>query len=308
MRKAVIDVGSNSLILVVEEFDGNGWHRIHEETSVTSLGEGTKASGLLGERGMSASLKSLVKMFHEARTLGAQSIQAGATMAVRIANNREEFLTRAANQDTPIFVLSGEAEAQLGFESVAMDPAFDKFSKISIIDPGGQSTELVTATRTPQGWDVQFRHSYPVGTLGLRGGILQGESPEPPAILQTSAYLDDLIGLCYLPGGAGQAILLGATGTNLVTIRDGMTQWEPDRVHGAYLDFEEISKAVGWMMPMSDLQRAEIKGMEPGREKTIHIGSLIVERFLNALGSPGCLVSVRGWRHALLERGLTIPN
>ena len=304
MRKAVIDVGSNSLILVVEEFDGKQWTKVHEATSVTALGEGTKATGLLGEKGMVASLSALATMFATAKSLGVESIVAGATMAVRIATNQDIFLDRAAAQGTPVFVLSGENEAQLGFESVAIDPIFSASPRISIVDPGGQSTEIVTAVKEGVSWKVLFRHSYPVGTLGLRGGLLNSESPDPPAILTTSVYLDDLIGMCYLPGEAGTTILLGATGTNLVSIRDRLTQWEPDRVHGAYLDFEEISKAVGWMMPMTDLQRASIPGIEPGREKSIHIGALIVERCLNALGSPGCLVSVRGWRHALLERGL----
>ncbi len=304
MRKAVIDVGSNSLILVVEEFDGHAWHRLHEMTAVTSLGEGTKATGLLGEKGMSASLKALAKMFAEARSLECESIQAACTMAVRIAENRAEFLTRAAAQDTPAFILSGEDEAQLGFQSVAIDPIFEPYSRISIIDPGGQSTEIVTASRTGHGWEVSFRHSFPVGTLGLRSGILAGESPNSGAILQASFDLDELLGLNYLPGHAGEAILLGATGTNLVSIREKMTSWEPDRVHGAYLDYEEVSKAVGWLMPMTDSQRAAVIGMEPGREKTIHIGALIAERCLFALSSPGCRVSVRGWRHALLEQGL----
>jgi len=304
MRKAVIDVGSNSLILVVEEFDGHAWQRLHEMTAVTALGEGTKETGQLGERGIVASLKALARMYAEARNLGVDSIKAAGTMALRIAENRADFMTRAAAQDTPVFVLSGDEEAQLGFNSVATDPAFEDFSRISIVDPGGQSTEIVTALRTPQGWDVHFRQSFPVGTLGLRGGMLGGESPDGGAILHTTVYLDDLLGLNYLPGGAGETILLGATGTNLVSIREKLTAWDPDRVHGAYLDYEEISKAVGWMMPMTDAQRSAIVGIEPGREKTIHIGALIAERCLHALSSPGCRVSVRGWRHALLEQGL----
>src|SRR5476649_1969755 len=96
MRKAVIDVGSNSLILVVEEYDEQTWRVLAESTAVTSLGEGTKASRLLGEKGMAASLKALAKMFARAKGLGVKSIQAAATMAVRIADNRAEFMTRAA--------------------------------------------------------------------------------------------------------------------------------------------------------------------------------------------------------------------
>lgn len=304
MRKAVVDVGSNSLLLAVEEFDGNTWRPVVERTSVTSLGEGTKSTGLLGEPGMKASLDALASFFAEAKQLGVESIQAAATMAVRIADNKQVFLDRAAAQRTPVTILSGDDEAQLGFQSVAIDPTFSNHARLTIIDPGGQSTELMTAARTDSGWTMEFRKSYSVGTLGLRSTLLQSESPEPPAILNAVVFLDELIRETYERSEAGYAIVLGATGTNLVSIRERLTHWEPERVHGAWLDYEEISRSVGWMMPMSDAERAQIVGIEPGREKTIHIGALIVERFLNAIQSPGCAVSVRGWRHALLEQGL----
>jgi exopolyphosphatase/guanosine-5'-triphosphate,3'-diphosphate pyrophosphatase len=81
-----------------------------------------------------------------------------------------------------------------------------------------------------------------------------------------------------------------------------MARWEPDKVHGAWLDFGEISEAAGRLMRMTLDQRRALIGMEPGREATLPAGALILERFLNAIGAPGCSVSVRGWRHALLER------
>uniref|UniRef100_UPI00286A4AC9 Ppx/GppA phosphatase family protein n=1 Tax=Armatimonas sp. TaxID=1872638 RepID=UPI00286A4AC9 len=203
-----------------------------------------------------------------------------------------------------VFVLSGEQEAELGFLAVAEDPLFADDDCLSIIDPGGQSTELVTAVKLEGKWEVRFRKSFPIGTLGLRGTVLSSESPSPPEILNAVIVLDDLIGMEFRPGAAGRAVVLGASGTNLVTIRDRMTEWDAAKVHGAWLDFEEVSKAVGWMMPMTDLQRSLIIGIEPGREKTIHLGSLILERFLWSLHVLGVTVSVRGWRHALLAHGL----
>ncbi len=301
MRKAVVDVGSNSLLLLVEEKTPAGWRPVAERSAVTGLGEGTKATGLLGERGMAASLTTLREMFDQARDTGAQNVTAAATMAVRIAENRDQFLQRAADQGTPVSILSGDDEARLGFESVARDPMFSGHNRLSIIDPGGQSTELTTAAHRDGDWDFQFRRSYPVGTLGLRGDTLAKESPGPAAILEASAAIDDIIGLCYLRGMAGEAVVLGATGTNLVTIREKMTDWEPQRVHGAYLDFEEISRFVESLMRLDDAGRAALVGIERGREGTIHIGALVLERFLSAIGAPGCRVSVRGWRHALLE-------
>ncbi|MBN9502570.1 MAG: hypothetical protein J0H02_12405 [Armatimonadetes bacterium] len=304
MRKAVIDVGSNSVLLVVaEQVDGH-WNYLYEDTAVTALGEGTKTTGLLGEAGMSATLEALAQFFGKAREFGAESIVAGATMAARIATNTGDFLTRAEEQGTPCVVLSGEDEAQLGFLAVANDPIFADAQRLSIIDPGGHSTELVTADRTPDGWDVKFRKSYPVGTLGLRSTHFPQERISPMEMLRGVSYVDDLIGLAYRPNEGGIAVVLGATGTNLVTIREKMTEWQPDKVHGAWLDYEEVSKAFGWLAPMSDEERAHVVGIEKGREKTIHLGALILERFLHALRILGCRVSVRGWRHALLEYGV----
>jgi exopolyphosphatase / guanosine-5'-triphosphate,3'-diphosphate pyrophosphatase len=306
VRKAVIDVGSNSVLLVVAEQRDGHWHSIHEASSVTALGEGTKATGLLGEPGMSATLGALRHFFESARGLGAKDVLAAATMAARIAQNTQDFLTRAQGQGTPVTILSGEDEAELGFQAVATDPMFASEPRLSIIDPGGHSTELVTADRKSDGWKVRFRRSYPVGTLGLRSSHFPEERLESVRIFQGVSYIDDLIGLAYLPHQSGVAVVLGATGTNLISIRDHLLEWDPERVHGAALDYEEVSKAFGWLGAMNDAERAGVPGMEKGREKTIHLGTLILERFLYALRTEGCRVSVRGWRHALLERGLPV--
>jgi exopolyphosphatase/guanosine-5'-triphosphate,3'-diphosphate pyrophosphatase len=302
VRKAVLDVGSNSVLLVVEEFDGSGWHQIHESTAVTALGAGTKETGLLGEPGMAHTLEALRDMFRRAKDLGADPVIAAATMAARIAKNTPEFLSRAHAQGTPVSVLSGDDEAELGFHAVADDPTFSDYPRLSIVDPGGQSTELMTADRVGGDWDMRFRKSYPVGTLGLKGTVLTDESPDRLQVLRAVSSIDQTIGQTWLPEEGGEVIVLGATGTNLVSIREKLETWQPDRVHGAVLEYEEISRAVGWMMPMTDAERRAIPGMEPGREKTIHVGALILERFLHALSATHCRVSVRGWRHALLER------
>jgi exopolyphosphatase/guanosine-5'-triphosphate,3'-diphosphate pyrophosphatase len=304
VRKAVVDVGSNSVLLTVEEREDGAWRALTETSEVTGLGEGTKETGLLGEGGMARTLAALRRAFDRARETGVGTPLAAATMAARIASNTDEFLRKAEEQGTPVFVLPGEQEAELGFRAVANDPAFAAHRRLSIVDVGGHSTELVTADREPGGWTVRYRRSFPLGTLGLKGTLLRDESPGPMEVLRATAALDDLIGLAYLPSQGGHAVALGATGTNLVTIRDRMTEWDSARVHGAWLDYEEVSKAVGWMMPMTEAHRAAIPGIEPGREGTIHIGSLILERFLHALRVLGCSVSVRGWRHALLESGL----
>lgn len=303
-RRAVIDVGSNSVLLLVAESDSDGWRAIVERSWVTALGEGVKQTGRLGEPGMAATLAALREAFTLALNAEATDVRAVGTMALRIAQNAEEFRERAAAQATPVEVLSGEDEAALGFLAVANDPEFREADRLTIIDVGGQSTELLTAERHATGWSIDVHRSYAIGTLGLRGSLLPDESPAPDDRLRAIRWIDDTIGVTYQPNQAGVAVALGATGTNLITIREAMTAWDPARVHGQYLDYEEVAKAASWMMDMTDAERARIVGIEPGREKSLHIGALILERFLFATRVEGCRVSVRGWRHALLEQSL----
>ncbi len=306
--RAVIDVGSNSVLLLIAEHEDGAWRTVFESSEVTGLGRGTKATGLLGEAGISDTLAALQRAFDKARFLGCESIIAAATMAARIAQNQGEFLERATSQNTPVVILSGEQEAEYGFLAVANDPLFSSENRLSIIDPGGNSTELMTARREPSGWVVEFKKSFPVGALGLRDGLEDMDALGPREMLRFVTEIDDIVGLRYLPGQSGRAVVLGATGTNLVTIREKMTEWVPELVHGQVLDFEEVSKAVGWLCPMTDAERAAIVGIEKGRERTIHLGSLILERFLQAIHVLDVTVSVRGWRHALLEKSVCQPT
>ena len=302
MVKAVVDVGSNSVLLLVARKTGDGWIPIFESSVVTGLGHKTKSSGLLNVQAQTRTLNAIAEAFSQARNLGADSILAGGTMALRIARNSEEFVQKAADQGTPIQIISGEEEAELGFQAVANDPLFALEQTLTIIDPGGHSTELVTATKTTNGWKTLLRKSFPVGALGLRESVMQAETPSFADRLAAVDEIDSLIGLEYLPHRAGRAVALGATGTNLISIREGLSNWEPNKVHGATLDFEEVSRAVGWLCDMTDAHRSEIPGLERGREGTIHIGSLILERFMQVTHVLDCTVSIRGWRHALLER------
>jgi exopolyphosphatase/guanosine-5'-triphosphate,3'-diphosphate pyrophosphatase len=307
MRRSVIDVGSNSVLLLVSEYQNDKWQPIFEDTAVTALGEGTKQTGLLSEAAMTRTLDAVKKFADKAHELNASPTTIAATMAARIATNTSDLITRAEQQGTAMTVLTGEQEAMLGFESVVSDPIFSHENRITILDPGGQSTEIVLADRTASGWNILFKKSYPVGTLGLKTLFFPNEQASGIEILRASSAIDATVGAGIQPQKCGTVVTLGAAGTNLVSIRDYLATWQPQRVHGARLSYEEISTAVGQLMPLTDKQRAEIVGMEPGREKTIHVGALMVERFHFALRAESCLVSVRGWRHALLEKGSPEP-
>lgn len=306
VHRAVVDVGSNSLILTVYREEGGRYLPVYETTRVTGLGKDTKTTGKLQPDRVEASLEAL-RFFREAAVQhGATEWAAGATMAVRIATNAAEFIELASGQGTPVTVVSGDLEARLGFLSVVEDDKLPVSSRVAIVDPGGHSTELTVARREGGEWVTEFSQSLAFGALGLRETALVDPRPDSSQRLAAMNVLDKA--LERVPAANGPVVVLGATGTNLVSIRDRMESWQPEKVHGSVLDYEEVGRAVNWLCDMDDAERAQIVGLEKGRETTIHAGTLILERCLYALKAESCVVSVHGWRHALANHFELVPG
>ncbi|MDX2065998.1 MAG: hypothetical protein SFX74_09675 [Fimbriimonadaceae bacterium] len=304
MRRAVMDVGSGSVLLLVAERDESTgrWHRVFESSHISMLGDGLLSTGFLREDRVFETLGALAVGFDTARAHGATEIFAAGTAALRIARNADDFRARAEAQGTPVAVLSGDREAELAFLAVAEDPRFSDAEQLAVIDPGGQSTELVIAERDGDGWRETFRHSFHIGTLQMRAAVLTSDTPHPSEILPASSWIDDTIGTHIAPANVTRVVTLGAPATDLVTLREGWPDWRPDEVHGAWLDYEEVGKAVGWLMRLSVAERSALPGIQPARGTTIHLAALILERFLNALNAHGTFVSIRGWRWPMLDR------
>jgi exopolyphosphatase/guanosine-5'-triphosphate,3'-diphosphate pyrophosphatase len=288
----VVDVGSNSILLTIGERDFDGWHVVHETSEVTALGEGIKSTGKLLPFCAQKTLEAIKSAFAIAESFGA-GVRAYGTMALRIAENRDDFLDSAVRQGTPVTIISGGLEAELGVACVSEDPEF-KGRQTSVVDVGGHSTEITSVAS----------QSYPIGTLGLRSNFLCGESPAAGSILAASKAIDEAFRSVGPIGRNGIVVGLGASVTNLAAIRAELRAWDPAAVHGKSLTYEEVSRFVGRSMQMTDHERSELIGIEKGREKTIHIGALIVERAMLALAAEEIFVSVKGWRHAMLEMWL----
>lgn len=298
MTRAAIDVGSNSILLLVAKFESGQWTPILEEARVTGIGKGTASTGLLNSDGAAESLRVLRDFFQVARSHGVAQVRAAGTMALRIAADTQLWLDRACAQGTPVEVLSGEKEAELGFRAVVDDPAMQIGADdvVAMIDPGGHSTELVLGTRT----SIQFLNSFSIGALGLRDGALRQSPASPAERFAATIEVDKHFAKLEPPASPFRTFTVGSTGVNLISIRERLADFDLQSIHGQSLEFEEIARAFGWLAGMTDEERSTIVGLERGREHTIHAGALILERALFALRCESCTVSTRGWRHALL--------
>ena len=123
IRRAVIDVGTNSVKLLVADVDGQEIRPVSEQSQQTRLGHAFYETHRLQPEAISATATAVAGFAAAAREAQAASIRVIATSAAREALNRDE-LTSAIEQASglTVEVISGEQEADLGFQGVTTDP------------------------------------------------------------------------------------------------------------------------------------------------------------------------------------------
>jgi exopolyphosphatase/guanosine-5'-triphosphate,3'-diphosphate pyrophosphatase len=309
-RLAAIDVGTNTVLLLVAEQREDGIAPLVERAEITRLGRGVDATGRLDPDAIAETARVLGRFAAEARALGVVQIACVATSAARDAANGAEFFraVEAAAGLTPE-IISGEEEARLVWRSAWRDfgglsgpPPFPPAPPLAVLDVGGGSTELSFGDGpAPRG-----RRSLQVGAVRLTERQRLDAGPVPPEALaalrhaarQALAPLGAMDGLGGLPG----ARLVGVAGTvtTLAAVIQALPAYDAERVHGSTLDLDQIEVLVERLAALSVAERAALPGMEPKRADVIVAGAVVVAEATRLLGFDRLTVSDRGVRWGLV--------
>jgi exopolyphosphatase/guanosine-5'-triphosphate,3'-diphosphate pyrophosphatase len=296
-RFATIDVGTNTVLLLVAEQMGGQLAPVLERAEITRLGRGVDATGVLQPAAIRDTVATVAEYARQARALGAARIACVATSAARDARNGAEFFsaTRDACGLAPE-VISGDEEARLVWLTSWQE--FGGRPGLAVLDVGGGSTEWIVG----EGPALRGRTSLQVGAVRLTERHVRAD-PIPPGELAAvrAAAHGALEPLASLPAAAG-ARLVGVAGTvtTLCTVVRGLPFHDAQRVHGASLTLAEIEALIERMARLSVRDRAALPGMEPGRADVIVAGAAVAAEAMRRSGFETLTVSDRGVRWGLL--------
>jgi len=174
---AAIDVGTNSVKIIVVDASADCERLLYENTLITRLGEGMQAYGMrLKEAAIRRTLDALEELVQQARAYGAEQIAAVGTAALREAQNRTEFLQRAQERlGLTIEIISGQEEARLSYLAVRRDPVWRESPHLTVVDIGGGSTEVIVGAS--EGKNIAFRVSLDMGAVRLTERFLRSDPP-----------------------------------------------------------------------------------------------------------------------------------
>jgi len=300
MRVGVLDIGSNSVLLLVGERAGASWRIVTDQTRITRLGEGFGAARRLQPEAIERTLQAVDEYLAHCRALQVERIVAAATAVVREAVNPDAILQplRERLPDYAVLrVLSEADEARLSYLSVALDETLGVgAAQLAVLDIGGGSVEIALG----RGAQVQAWRSFPVGAGRVREAYMPSDPPSPREVLAATRALDEAFApLRELPQ-PDRVVSIGGTGVNLATLALGLPAFDPAQAHGVWFGDETPAALLERLLRLSDAERRALPGIEPDRAPLLHVGALIVERALFALRREEVQISTGGLRYGIL--------
>ena len=307
MRVAAIDLGTNTVRLLVGEADGAGGYRpVLATQAITRLGEGLLAEGQLQPEPVRRTLAVLGQYRDQAERQGASRLEVVGTSAVRRARNREAFLDQVRLEaGLAIRVISGEEEARLTLLGVRAAISLGERPFV-MMDIGGGSAEFVLA----DGNGIRASVSTGLGVVVLTEAHLPTDPPSPRELDAVRAVaLGELTrqragSLRALEGEreAGTPRFVGTAGTvtTLAAIDLALKTYDPDLVNGHLLSRARVAALGAMLAAMPLARRRQLPGLEPQRADVIVAGAIVTLAAMDALGFPEMIVSDGGLREGIL--------
>jgi exopolyphosphatase/guanosine-5'-triphosphate,3'-diphosphate pyrophosphatase len=299
-RLAAIDVGSNSVRLLVAEYDpASGLTVIDELKDQPRLAAGLANTGCLNEAAMDRAIQTLGRMREVCQRRNVRRIAAVATAAVREAENGPWFVRRVRQElDIPLRIIDAETEAALSYRSVAHH--FPLAGERALVaDIGGGSLELIGAVDGL----VEETLSLPLGAVRLTELHLTGDRTIQRELARLRKYIRRQLkrAISSREWAAAAVIGSGGTFTTLARVTRARRGQSPgDTVHGVTVETAEVERLLDWLASRTPEQRRQVPGLNPARADIILAGLAVTAELLDWVRTRSITVSAFGLREGLL--------
>jgi len=292
-RVAAVDIGTNSVRLLVADVDGPGRDArlttVERRTEITRLGQGVNQTRRLDPEAIARTVAVLREYQASIAAHDVVRVRMTATSASRDATNRDEFFDPVEQ----LFalrpeLLSGEDEASLEFLGATAGLAEPE--PYLVVDVGGGSTEFIAGVDEPS-----ELMSIDIGCVRLTEQFLHSDPPTPEELsVAVSVVRDHLTDVDRaVPGAAHAKTLIGTAGTvwTMGAIELGVDASESERIHHFRLSRAAAEEIFRTLATEPIARRRHNPGLEPGRVDVIVGGVIVVVAVMRHWGFDEMLVS-----------------
>lgn len=301
MRVAAVDVGSNSIHMVVAQVESDGRFRVLDRAKdMVRLGRHTLSKGQLSRDAIDSGVRTLAAFRTLAERQGVTRVKAVATSAVREASNGGDFLERVENEvGWRLKVIHGREEARLIYLGVRH--AIDLSGKPTlIVDIGGGSVELVLIRKG----EPAVMDSVKLGVARLSERFLSSDPPTAAELAALDEHLDREL-TPFLARIASERVrrVIGTSGTllNLISIA-GHLRGDPPNGHlnNFVISAAEVSKVRRLLTRLTRQERLKVKGLDGKRADLIVAGAMLADHLIRKVGAKQLIACTWALREGVL--------
>lgn len=334
MRVAAIDIGTNTVLLLIAELRNSAQARRVEDSTpgesdpapesptecdgvwtldpvldrarITRLGEGVDRTRRLAPAAIERTLNSLEEYAVAIRAHSVGRIGVVGTSALRDAQGSDYFLEAAhAILGVRPEVIDGVEEAELTFHGALSGLKIR--GDLWVFDVGGGSTEVISG-RVLEAPSLVLARSLEIGSVRLFERWVHHDPPTADDLANVAREVDSVLEQMPRPKAGSRLLGVAGTVTTLAAIHQGISEYEGSRVHGLVLTREQVESISLRLSRLTLEQRCRVAGLESKRADVIPVGAEIVRRILAWSGASELLVSNRGVRWGLAERLASVPG
>jgi exopolyphosphatase / guanosine-5'-triphosphate,3'-diphosphate pyrophosphatase len=270
VRRACIDIGSNTTRLLVAECVGGRLSEIHQERAFTFIGREMKRDGMIMPAKIAEVVEVVAGQLQRARDFGAADVRAVATAGIRRSVNGDALLAAISNAcELRVDALSGEEEARLAFVGAARTLGHVPAGELGVVDVGGGSAELVIGTAPDR---VSWCTSVAVGSGDLADRCLHSDPPSSAELAGARDEIDHAVEGLDVPHPA-EAVAVGGGATSL------------RRLVGPLLDADAFKRSLWLLANEPAVEVAREFALDVERVRLLPAGLLILEAASQLFGA-----------------------
>ncbi|MGI5997871.1 MAG: Ppx/GppA family phosphatase, partial [Lutispora sp.] len=285
---AAIDLGTNSMRLMLCEVVGKKFRTKSKEVITTRIGKDMGHKGLLTEKAMAKNIEAIKYFKKRAEEYGAEKTIIFATSAIRDAANKDLFLERVKDETgLDIMVLNGEEEAEVGMLGASY--GFED-ENLLVIDVGGGSTELVLGSEDK----ILYSTSINAGAVRMTEKYVKSNPIQQSDIQELEKSLETLFSdaLNQLKEKKIDKVLaIGGTATTAASIFHKARVYDWELIHNTILNKTFLDNLFETLKSMPLKERYNIKGLQKERADIIPAGIFIILYVLEKLNKEQVIIS-----------------
>jgi exopolyphosphatase/guanosine-5'-triphosphate,3'-diphosphate pyrophosphatase len=299
MRIAAIDIGTNTILMLLADADSGQIRRlVRDEHAIARLGKGVDGS----RRILPETVERVAGVLNDyaaiCRQESAELVVACGTSALRDAANRDDVITELqARAGISVRILSGVEEAELTYRGAVSDSFASRAdTSVAVLDIGGGSTEVILGS----GKQVVRRASIDVGAVRVTERFLKHSPPLSDETEAAERFCREAFSALPPFQANTSCIAVAGTPTTLAALELHLPMYDPFRVEGLQLTRVRVDEHFDRLKILSHPELLAIHQIHPQRADILLAGIIILRAFCDAVRLPALSVSDRGLRYGIL--------